>query len=355
MSSISTQNQKPLVTLLLVLVTISSGIFAAPVDKRNFLNYGYPQPFVTFQEANQNIATTEAANVNSLGIETLNAAEAAATFDNENLASLLILKRNEDKRNFLGAGGMGGGFQPFVAFETANENIATTEAANVNSLGIEALNACEAAATFDNENAVTALIVKRDENKRNFLNNGFQQPLVTFQTANENIATTEAANVNSLGIEALNAAEAAATFDNENIESVLILKRDENKRNFLGAGGMGGGFQPFVTFEAANENIATTEAANVNSLGVETLNACEAAATFDNENAATLLILKRDESKRNFLNNGIAQPFVSFQVANENIATTEAANVNSLEVEALNAAEAAATFDNENFASLLIV
>ncbi|CAG8582623.1 7624_t:CDS:1 [Acaulospora morrowiae] len=343
MSLIFTQSQKSLVALLLVFITISSGIFAAPVDKRNFLNSGN-KPLVTFQNANENIATTEAAKVNSLGVETLNAAEAASNFDHENLASFVIVKRDEGKRNFLN----NGGYAPLVTFQNANENIASTEAAKVNSLGVETLNAAEAASNFDHENLASLVIVKRDEGKRNFLNNGYV-PLVTFQNANENIATTQAANVNSLGLERLSAAEAASTFDNENANMLFIAKRDESKRAFLN-----NGYAPLVSFQNANENIASTEAAKVNSLGIQSLNAAEAATNFDNENAQSFLIVKRDENKRAFLNNGF-QPFVSFQNANQNIATTEAANVNSLGIEAFNAAEAASAFDSENAQSLLIV
>ncbi|CAG8744618.1 4904_t:CDS:1, partial [Acaulospora morrowiae] len=148
----------------------------------------------------------------------LNAAEAASNFDHENLASLVVVKRDEGKRNFLN-----NGYAPLVTYQNANENIASTEAAKVNSLGMESLNAAEAATNFDNENAQSFLVVKRDENKRAFLNNGYA-PLVTYQNANQNIATTEAANVNSLGIEAFNAAEAASAFDSENAQSLLVVK-----------------------------------------------------------------------------------------------------------------------------------
>ncbi|CAG8633537.1 5662_t:CDS:1, partial [Ambispora leptoticha] len=93
-----------------------------------------------------------------------------------------------------------------------------------------------------------------------------------------------------------------------------------------------------------DENVATTEAATTNVLDIEAANAAQTAATFDHENASTLLL------KRNFLNG--FKPVIFANTLDENIATTEAATTNLLEIEAANTAETAATFDHENAATV---
>ncbi|CAG8675095.1 4307_t:CDS:1, partial [Ambispora leptoticha] len=169
---------------------------------------------------------------------------------------------------------------------------------------------------------------------RHFLT-GFK-PVIFANTLDENIATTEAATTNVLDIEAANAAQTAATFDHESAATVLV-----NKRNFLG------GFKPVVFIQALDENVATTEAATTNLLDIEAANSAQTAATFDHENAATVLF-----NKRNFLNS--FKPVVFIETLDENTAATEAATTNVLDIEAANAAQTAATFDHESAATVLV-
>ncbi|CAG8476261.1 2836_t:CDS:1 [Ambispora leptoticha] len=162
---------------------------------------------------------------------------------------------------------------------------------------------------------------------RNFLNNF--KPVLFANVLDENTATTEAATTNALEIEAANSAQTAATFDHENASTLLL------KRNFLG------GFKPVVFIESLDENTATTEAATTNELDIEAANAAQTAATFDHENASTVLV-----NKRNFL--GGFKPVLFANVLDENTATTEAATTNALDIEAANSAQTAADFDHEH-------
>ncbi|CAG8602746.1 16539_t:CDS:1 [Cetraspora pellucida] len=312
----------PSISIIAFILSVISCATASSLRGRAFLN-NY-QPFVVFENANENIASTEASNVNLLDISALNAAEAATSVDNEQQTTFLL-----SKRAFLN-----NGFQPFFLLENANENIASAEAANVNQFDLESLNAAENAASVDHEQATTFLL-----GKRSFLNNGGGTPFVIFENANENIASAEAANVNQFDIQALNAAETATSADHEQQTTFLL-----GKRSFLQQG-----FQPFVVFENANENIASAEAANVNQFDLEALNAAENAASADHEQQTTLFF-----GKRSFLNNGGGMPFIVFENANENIASAETANVNQLDIEALNAAEAATSTDFESATSLIV-
>ncbi|CAG8679159.1 7382_t:CDS:1 [Dentiscutata heterogama] len=305
---------KPSISIIAFILSAISCTTASFLNKRAFLsNYS---PFGVFENANENIASAEAADFNILDISALNAAETAASADNEHATTFLF-----GKRAFLQ-----NGFQPLIVFENANENIASAEASNVNQFDIQALNAAENAASADHEQATTFLI-----GKRSFLQNGYT-PFVVLNTATENIASTEAANVNELNIEAFNAAEAAATNDFEQETNFILAKRA-----FLQ-----NGFAPFIVFENENENIASAEAAHVNDFDLEALNANEAATSADFEQATTFLI-----GKRSFLQNGFA-PLLLLENENENIASAEAAKVNEFDLEALNADEAAASADQES-------
>ncbi|CAG8802118.1 24047_t:CDS:1 [Dentiscutata erythropus] len=311
---------KPSISIITFILSAISCTTASYLNKRAFLsNYN---PFVVFENENENIASAEAADFNILDISALNAAETAASADNEQATTLLF-----GKRAFLQ-----NGFQPFIVFENANENIASAEASNVNQFDIQALNAAETAASTDHEQATTFLF-----GKRNFLQNGYS-PFVVLNTETENIASAEAADVNELNIEAFNANEAAASNDLEQATTFIIAKR-----NFLQ-----NGYAPFLVFENANENIASAEAANVNQFDLEALNANEAATSADFEQATTLLF-----GKRSFLENG-ASPFLILETENENIASAEAANVNQFDLEALNADETAASADQESATNLIV-
>ncbi|KAG9304672.1 hypothetical protein G9A89_021454 [Geosiphon pyriformis] len=228
-------------------------------NKRNLLP-GY-KPVILFNTAQETIACNEAANTNQLEIEAANAAQTANTYDNEAATTLLF-----NKRSFLT------GYKPVVLLNTAHETIASNEAANVNQLEIEAANAAQTANTYDNEAAATLLV-----NKRNFL--GQYKPVILLNSAQETIASNEAANVNQLEIEAANAAQTACSYDNEAATTFLF-----NKRNFLT------GYKPVVLLNTAHETIACNEAANTNQLEIEAANAAQTANTYDNEAAATLLV-----------------------------------------------------------------
>ncbi|KAG9284409.1 hypothetical protein G9A89_023666 [Geosiphon pyriformis] len=112
---------------------------------------------------------------------------------------------------------------------------------------------------------------------RNFVP-GFK-PVIVLNTAQETIASNEAANTNQLEIEAANAAQTANTYDNEAASTLLV-----NKRNFLT------GYKPVILLNNAHETIASNEATNTNQLEIEAANAAQTANTYDNEAASTLLV-----------------------------------------------------------------
>ncbi|KAG9284404.1 hypothetical protein G9A89_023661 [Geosiphon pyriformis] len=310
-----------LIKLLFTLIALSSPIIqnfyasAAPIQTRNFVP-GF-KPVIFLNTAQETIASNEAANTNQLEIEAANAAQTANTYDNEAASTLLV-----NKRNFLT------GYKPVILLNSAQETIASNEAANTNQLEIEAANAAQTANTYDNEAASTLLV-----NKRNFLT-GYK-PVILLNSAQETIASNEAANTNQLEIEAANAAQTANTYDNEAAATFLL-----NKRNFLT------GYKPVILFNTAQETIASNEAANTNQLEIEAANAAQTANTYDNEAAATFLL-----NKRNFLTG--YKPVILLNNAHETIASNEAANTNQLEIVAANAAQTANTYDNEAAATFL--
>ncbi|KAG9284405.1 hypothetical protein G9A89_023662 [Geosiphon pyriformis] len=253
-----------LIKLLFTLIALSSPIIqnfyasAAPIQTRNFVP-GF-KPVIFLNTAQETIASNEAANTNQLEIEAANAAQTANTYDNEAASTLLV-----NKRNFLT------GYKPVILLNSAQETIASNEAANTNQLEIEAANAAQTANTYDNEAASTLLV-----NKRNFLT-GYK-PVILLNSAQETIASNEAANTNQLEIEAANAAQTANTYDNEAAATFLL-----NKRNFLT------GYKPVILLNNAHETIASNEAANTNQLEIVAANAAQTANTYDNEAAATFL------------------------------------------------------------------
>ncbi|CAG8740518.1 19206_t:CDS:1 [Gigaspora margarita] len=134
--------------------------------------------------------------------------------------------------------------------------------------------------TFKTSISITFILSVISYVTASFLND--RSPFVLFENANENIENAEAAHVNQFDIQALNAAESASSADHEQSTTFLL-----SKRHFLQ------GFQPFILYENANENIENAEAAHVNQFDIQALNAAEAASSADHEHSSTFLLSKR--------------------------------------------------------------
>ncbi|CAG8733780.1 3008_t:CDS:1, partial [Racocetra fulgida] len=268
-------------------------------------------PSVVFENANKNVASSEAANVNILDISAFNAAEAATAVDKEQHTTFLL-----GKRNFLNYRGN----IPFLVLENAVKNIASSEAAHINQFDLEALNSAENAASVNNEKHTTFLFGKRN-------------PFIVLENADENIASAEAAHVNQFDVHALNAAEAANSAEREQHDTFLLGKRmilyqdpdrytasseAANVNQFdvhaLNAAEAANSVEKrIILYQNPDKHTASAEAANVNQLDVHALNAAEAANNEEKEQHTTFLL-----GKRNFLNYGRGIPFVVFENANEN-------------------------------------
>ncbi|CAG8502895.1 11568_t:CDS:1 [Racocetra persica] len=257
------------ISIITYILSVISCVTASSLRGRNSLG---AHPFVVFENANENIANSEAANVNILDISAFNAAEAATAVDKEQQTTFL-----HGKRNFLNYRGS----IPFLVLENSLKNIASSEAAYINQFDLEALNSAENAASVNNEKHTTFLLGKRN-------------PFIVLENADKKVASAEAAHVNQLDVHALNAAEAANSKNKEQHDTFLLGKR-------------------MILYQDPDGDSASAEAASVNQLDVHALNAAETANNKDNEQHTTFLL-----GKRNFLNYGRGIPFVVFENANEN-------------------------------------
>ncbi|CAJ0907193.1 6982_t:CDS:2 [Entrophospora sp. SA101] len=245
------------------IISSDSGPFEA---KRSFLNGGGGwKPVILMNGENENTATNQASDINSLDVQALQTAEYANTFDNEGLTTFLY-----NKRSFL----KGDYWKPVILMNDANEKTSSNQAYNTNSLDVQALQAAEYANTYDNEAAKTFLY-----NKRSFLKGDYWKPVILMSDANEKTSSNQAYNTNSLNVQALHAAEYANTYDNEAAKNFLY-----NKRSFL----KGDDWKPVIFMNGMSETTATNQAANVNTLDIQALQAAEFANTYNNDYANTL-------------------------------------------------------------------
>nr|CAG8501137.1 10257_t:CDS:10 [Entrophospora candida] len=253
------------------IISPDSGPFEA---KRSFLNGGGGwKPVILMNGENENTATNQASDINSLDVQALQTAEYANTFDNEGLTTFLY-----NKRSFL----KGDYWKPVILMDDANEKTSSNQAYNTNSLDVQALQAAEYANTYDNEAAKNFLY-----NKRSFLKGDYWKPVILMNGANEKTSSNQAYNTNSLDVQALQAAEYANTYDNEAAKNFLY-----NKRSFL----KGDDWKPVIFMNGMSETTAANQAANVNTLDIQALQAAEFANTYNNDYANTFLELTLDSS-----------------------------------------------------------
>ncbi|CAG8620312.1 11913_t:CDS:1, partial [Acaulospora morrowiae] len=221
--------------------------------------------------------------------------ESASSLDNEASSNFFITKRDDENRHdidqFARRNLPSNGHIPTLISQQNNENIANTESANNNQFGLQSSKGTESTSSLDNEASSNFLIAKRD--MQNPPPNG-HMPTLFSQNNNENIANTESANNNQFGLQSSKGTESASSLDNEASSNFLIAKRDKenqydidhlDRRNLPP-----NEYRRTLYFQQANENVGSTEAANVNSLNIQSNNAAESASTFENEGASTFVM-----------------------------------------------------------------
>ncbi|CAG8588860.1 17037_t:CDS:1 [Acaulospora morrowiae] len=334
--------------------------------RRNLPSNGH-MPTLFSQQNNENIANTESANNNQFGLQSSKGAESASSLDNEASSNFLITKRDSRNRynidRFARRNLPSNGHMPTLISQQNNENIANTESANNNKFGLQSSKGTESACSLDNEASSNFLIAKRVG--QNLPSNG-HMPTLFSQKNNENIANTESANNNQFGLQSSKGAESASSLDNEASSNFFITKRDSGNRydfdRFVRRNLPSNGHMPTLLSQQNNENIANTESANNKQFGLQSSKGTESASSLDNEASSNFLIAKRDKEnrydiehleRRNPPPNGYRRTLY-FQQANENVGSTEAANVNSLNIQSNNAAESAGTFVNEGASTFVM-